>query len=75
MKSYTTVERESDRALVVTRTFNGPARIAFEAWTQPALFERWWVPKSVGMMTDGASTMATFEERGGKTLWAGARDG
>ena len=49
MKNDTTVERESERALVVTRTFNGPARIVFEAWTQPELFKRWWVPKSAGL--------------------------
>ena len=45
----TTVERKSDRELVVTRTFNGPARIVFEAWTRPELFKRWWVPESFGM--------------------------
>jgi uncharacterized protein YndB with AHSA1/START domain len=45
----TTVERKSDRELVVTRTFNGPARIVFAAWTTPDLFKRWWVPKSSGM--------------------------
>ena len=45
----TTVERKSDRELVTTRTFNGPARIVFEAWTRPELFKRWWVPKSRGM--------------------------
>ena len=45
----TTVERTSDRELVVTRTFNGPARIVFEAWAKPELFKRWWVPKSAGM--------------------------
>jgi uncharacterized protein YndB with AHSA1/START domain len=39
----------SDRELVVTRTFNAPARIVFEAWTKPELFKRWWVPKSMGM--------------------------
>ena len=49
MKNPTTTKRTSDRELVVTRTFNGPARIVFEAWTKPALFERWWVPKSTGM--------------------------
>jgi uncharacterized protein YndB with AHSA1/START domain len=49
MKNSTTVERKSDRELVVTRTFNGPARIVFEAWTKPELFKRWWVPKSSGM--------------------------
>jgi uncharacterized protein YndB with AHSA1/START domain len=45
----TTVERTSDRELVTTRTFNGPARIVFEAWTNPELFRQWWVPKSMGM--------------------------
>jgi uncharacterized protein YndB with AHSA1/START domain len=49
MKNPTTVERKSERELVVTRTFNGPARIVFEAWTKPELFKRWWVPKSMGM--------------------------
>jgi uncharacterized protein YndB with AHSA1/START domain len=45
----TTVERKSERELVVTRTFNGPARVVFEAWTRPELFRRWWVPKSMVM--------------------------
>ena len=49
MKNRTTVERKSQRELVVTRTFNGPARLVFEAWTKPELFRRWWVPKSMGM--------------------------
>jgi uncharacterized protein YndB with AHSA1/START domain len=48
-KNRTTVERKSDRELVVTRTFNGPARLVFEAWTRPELFKQWWVPKSMGM--------------------------
>ena len=50
MKSRTTVERKSERELAVTRTFNGPARIVFEAWTTPELFKRWWLPKSMGMV-------------------------
>ena len=49
MNNRTTVERKSERELVVTRTFNGPARIVFEAWTKPELFKQWWVPKSMGM--------------------------
>jgi len=49
MRNRTTVERTSDREIVVTRTFNGPARIVFEAWTTPELIKRWWVPKSMGM--------------------------
>ena len=49
MKNRTTVERTSERELVVTRTFNAPARLVFEAWTKPELFRQWWVPKSMGM--------------------------
>ena len=48
-KNRTTVERTSDREVVVTRTINGPARIVFEAFTKAELFQRWWVPKSLGM--------------------------
>jgi uncharacterized protein YndB with AHSA1/START domain len=48
-KYETTVERKSDRELVVTRSFNGPAHLVFNAWTKPELLKRWWVPKSVGM--------------------------
>jgi uncharacterized protein YndB with AHSA1/START domain len=49
MKNPTTVERTSERELVVTRTFNGPAHIVFAAWTKPELFMRWWAPKSMGV--------------------------
>src|SRR5262245_58130063 len=49
MKNRTTVERKSERELVVKRTFNGPARLVFEAWTRPELLKQWWVPKSMGM--------------------------
>ena len=49
VKHRTTVERKSERELVVTRTFNGPARIVFEAWTTPTLLKRWWAPKSTGV--------------------------
>ena len=49
MKNRTTVERKSDRELVVTRTFNVPARIVFEAWTKPELMKLWWAPKSIGV--------------------------
>jgi len=47
--NHTTVERKSDRAVVVTRTFDAPARLVFEAWTKPELFRQWWVPRSMGM--------------------------
>lgn len=46
---HTVAERKSDRELVVTRTFNAPVHIVFEAWSNAELFARWWVPKSVGL--------------------------
>jgi uncharacterized protein YndB with AHSA1/START domain len=49
MKQRTTAERQSDREVVVTRTFDAPARLVFEAWTKPELFIRWWAPRSMGM--------------------------
>jgi len=49
MKNETSVERPSERELVVTRRFNGPAHILFEAWTKPELLKRWWTPKSRGV--------------------------
>ena len=48
-KYGTAVERKSERELVVTRTFNSPAHIVFDAWTKPELLKRWWAPKSFGM--------------------------
>ena len=48
-KNRTTVERKSDREVVVTRTVNAPARLVFEAFTKAELLKRWWVPKSMGM--------------------------
>jgi uncharacterized protein YndB with AHSA1/START domain len=48
-KNATIVERTSDCELVVTRTFNAPARIVFDAWTKPELLKRWWAPKSFGV--------------------------
>jgi uncharacterized protein YndB with AHSA1/START domain len=42
----TAVERRSERELVVTRTFDAPVRLVFDAWTKPELFKLWWAPKS-----------------------------
>ena len=49
VKNRTTVERTSDREVVVTRTVNGPARVVFEAFTNAELFRRWWVLESMAM--------------------------
>ena len=45
----TTVRKKSDREVVVTRTFDAPARLVFKAWSVPELFRKWWVPRSMGM--------------------------
>ena len=45
----THVERTSDREFVVTRTFNAPAGLVFDAWTRPELIMRWWAPESFGI--------------------------
>jgi len=49
-KNEITLERISERELVVTRTFNAPPRIVFDAWTRPELVSRWWVPQSRGVV-------------------------
>jgi uncharacterized protein YndB with AHSA1/START domain len=49
LTNRTTVERKPERELVITQTFNGPARIVFEAWTKPELLKLWWTPKSTGV--------------------------
>ena len=49
VKNRTSVERRSERELVVTRTINAPPHIVFEAWSKAELFQRWWVPKSFGL--------------------------
>jgi uncharacterized protein YndB with AHSA1/START domain len=48
-KNGATVERKSERELVVTRTVDGPARLVYQAWTQPDLMMRWWAPRSFPM--------------------------
>ena len=45
----TTAERKSDRELVVTRTFDAPVHLVYEAWSNPELFQQWWVPESMDM--------------------------
>ena len=49
----TTLERVSDREIVITRAFDGPARIVFDAWTKPELLQRWWAPRSLGVEPTG----------------------
>jgi uncharacterized protein YndB with AHSA1/START domain len=75
-KNRTTVEAKSDREIVVTRTFDATARIVFQAWTTPALFKRWWVPKSMPLpllsyeadIRTGGSYRLVFGVDGTKTM-------
>ena len=47
--SATTTDRPTERELVVTRVFDAPAHLVYEAWTTPELLMRWWAPKSYGI--------------------------
>ena len=58
IKDGTTTERTSDRELVITRSFNGPAHLVFRAWTTPELLMRWWAPKSFGINLVGCEVDA-----------------
>ncbi len=49
MKNETVLQRASERELVVTRKFNAPAPLVFDAWTKPEFLKRWWAPKSLGV--------------------------
>lgn len=47
----TNIERLSDREFAVTRLFDASPNMVFKAWSDPELFRRWWVPKSVPGMS------------------------
>src|SRR4029453_2426388 len=76
MKNRTTVERKPGREFVVTRAFNGPARLVYEAWTKPELLKQWWAPKSMGMsllsceadVRVGGGYRFVFRHEGSKTM-------
>lgn len=45
----TTVYQATECEVVVTRMFDAPARLVFQAWSNAELFRKWWVPRSMGM--------------------------
>ncbi len=63
------VDASSERELAVTRLFDAPRQVVYRAWSEPDLFRRWWVPKSIGMqllscemdVRTGGSYRLTFE--------------
>ncbi len=72
----TTLERKSDLEMVVTRRFDAPARVVFEAWTRPEHLRRWWAPRSMGASLVGCEVDARtggryrfeFGAAGGQTM-------
>lgn len=76
----TTLALPGDREIVITRTFNGPPRIVFEAWTRPDLVRRWWAPRSRGasmaaceadVRVGGSYRYVVKLERGGQFAFTG----
>ena len=47
--NHTVVQRQSDVELVVKRRFDASVHTVFAAWSTPEIFQRWWVPKSLGL--------------------------
>lgn len=75
-RDRTSVERKSDRELVVTRLFDAPPHMVFRAWAEPELFRRWWVPKGFGItllscdmdVRTGGKYMLEFATGGAETM-------
>lgn len=40
-----TADHDQTRDLIITRTIKAPRRRVWEAWTDPAKFAQWWIPK------------------------------
>jgi uncharacterized protein YndB with AHSA1/START domain len=43
--AHLTSGESASRGLVMTRTFNAPRQVVFQAWTDPERLKRWWGPK------------------------------
>lgn len=41
---------ESDRSLLIERTFQAPPALVFAAWTKAELVKQWWAPQSHGVV-------------------------
>ena len=48
-QNQSAAEPESERDHTITRVFDVPASVLFEAFSKPELFGRWWIPKSFGL--------------------------
>jgi uncharacterized protein YndB with AHSA1/START domain len=69
----TTMELQGDREIVITRTFNGPARMVYAAFSKPEYVRRWWAPTSHGVTV--ASCEADVRAGGAYRYVLGGRKG
>lgn len=44
-KQNGSTETQRDRELIITRVFNAPRELVFQAWTDPNHIAQWWGPK------------------------------
>lgn len=59
----------TDEEILITREFNAPKHLVYEAWTTPELIKRWWHAKR------GTATLAEVDLRpGGKWRWVMVTD-
>jgi uncharacterized protein YndB with AHSA1/START domain len=60
----------TDEQILITRDFDAPKHLVYEAWTTPELVKRWWNAKR------GEVTIAEIDLRvGGKWRWVMIADG
>ena len=43
-QTNTTIAQTDERTIVITRVFDAPRRLVFEAWTDPRHVAQWWGP-------------------------------
>jgi uncharacterized protein YndB with AHSA1/START domain len=53
MTSHSTasISAPSDREIVITRSFDAPRRVVFDAWTKPEHVAAWWDPAGLRLTT------------------------
>lgn len=78
VSSTLTVTTTTDRDIVVTRRFDAPRELVFEAWTDPAHVRRWWGPPGSTMVVceadvrpGGSWRRVTMDADGGEVPFKG----
>jgi uncharacterized protein YndB with AHSA1/START domain len=54
-----TVTLPTDEQILITREFDAPKHLVYEAWTTPELVKRWWTAKHQSPRRSGALRPAT----------------